>query len=48
MTDFDRHDGARSVARQVVKFTVAATLAASLMGGTVFAQSVDLSKWSPE
>jgi multiple sugar transport system substrate-binding protein len=49
MTDFDRHDGAgRSVARQVVKFAVATTLAASLMGGTVLAQNVDLSKWSPE
>ena len=49
MTDSDRHDGAgRSVARQLTKITVAATLAASLMSGTVFAQSVDLSQWSPE
>ena len=49
MSDFDRHVGAgRSVARQVVKFTVATTLAASLMGGTVLAQTVDLSQWSPE
>jgi multiple sugar transport system substrate-binding protein len=49
MTDLDRHAGVgRSAARQVVKFTVAVSLAASLMSGTVFAQSVDLSQWSPE
>lgn len=45
MTDLDRHAGA---ARRVLKLAVATTLAASLMSGTVFAQSVDLSKWSPD
>ncbi len=49
MTDLDRHAGVGgSAARQVVKFTFAVSLAASLMSGTVFAQSVDLSKWSPD
>ena len=49
MTDLDRHDGnGRAFVRRAAKFTVAATLAASLMSGTVFAQSVDLSQWSPE
>jgi len=48
MTDNVRHNGVRSAARQVVKLTVAMSFAASLMGGTVFAQTVDLSKWSPE
>ncbi len=49
MTDLDRHAGVgHSALRQVARITVAVGLSASLMSGTVFAQSVDLSKWSPE
>jgi len=34
--------------RQVVGYVVALGMAASLLSGTAYAQSVDLSKWSPE
>jgi multiple sugar transport system substrate-binding protein len=34
--------------RKVLRLSVAATLSASLLSSTAFAQSVDLSQWSPE